>query len=201
MKVLFIGNSHTYFNDMPHLFQEICKDNGITADVTMITHGGKGFDFHKDQEEVRFNILYGNYDYFVLQHSAHPFGPEKVMFESAKAIDQFICQTKAQKVLYMTWSEKVNEAGQERMAKAYYDLGEMIHAKVAPVGLVWWDYRHKYPAEELYYTDGEHASKTGSLLAAATIFSVISGKKASVEDAGLQKICDEAYEGAQRYGK
>lgn len=201
MKVLFIGNSHTYFNDMPYLFEQICEENGIDAEVTMIAHGGKGFDFHKKQEEVRFNILFGKYDYIVLQHVAHPFENEEVMFESAKAIDEFIKQTPAKKILYMTWSEKVNEAGQQRMANAYYELGEMIHAKVAPVGLIWWDYLHKYPTEELYFTDGEHASETGSFLAAATIFSTITGKKATVSDTLRNKICGEAYEGVGRYGK
>ena len=29
MRVLFIGNSHTYYNDMPHLFAQICREKGI----------------------------------------------------------------------------------------------------------------------------------------------------------------------------
>ena len=59
MKVLFIGNSHTYFNDMPHLFAEICRENHAEVEVTMLAHGGRGWDFHLEEPEVQFNIRYG----------------------------------------------------------------------------------------------------------------------------------------------
>ena len=29
MKVLFIGNSHTYYNDMPAMYQRLCREHGI----------------------------------------------------------------------------------------------------------------------------------------------------------------------------
>ena len=31
MKVLFLGNSHTYFNDMPQIFANLCKARGKKA--------------------------------------------------------------------------------------------------------------------------------------------------------------------------
>ena len=69
MRTLFIGNSHTYYNDMPGIFKEICKENGIDMQVTMLTKGGMGLDYHADNEQTRFNILYGDYDFVILQHS------------------------------------------------------------------------------------------------------------------------------------
>lgn len=176
MKVLFIGNSHTYFNDMPQIFKDVCLQNGINAEVTMLAHGGKGFDFHCEQPEVRFNILYGEYDYIVLQHAAHPFGNEKVMFEAAHKISEMIDKTTSKTVLYMTWSEKDNKSGQDKMADAYIRLGKEINAAVAPVGLLWWKYNDKYSDDELYYEDGQHASYIGSSLAAYAIFSAITKK-------------------------
>lgn len=87
MRVLFIGNSHTYFNDMPQIFAEICRRNGIGTDVTMITHGGMGWDFHEKEPEVRFNIRYGGYDAVVLQHTAHPMGDLSVMEKKRRYTD------------------------------------------------------------------------------------------------------------------
>ena len=52
ISVLFVGNSYTYFNDMPHMFAEICRSSGADVEVTMLTHGGKGWDFHVDEPEV-----------------------------------------------------------------------------------------------------------------------------------------------------
>ena len=39
MRVLFIGNSHTYFNDMPHIFKQVCQENNIDMEVTMLARG------------------------------------------------------------------------------------------------------------------------------------------------------------------
>ena len=37
MRILFIGNSHTYFNDMPHLCAELLRAAGKDVEVTMLT--------------------------------------------------------------------------------------------------------------------------------------------------------------------
>ena len=55
-----------------------------------------------------------------------------------------------------------------------YDLfGREMQVKVAPVGNEWQKYRLEHPEEELYFTDGEHASPAGSTLAARVIFGTI----------------------------
>lgn len=141
MRVLFIGNSHTYFNDMPEIFAELARKKGIACEVTMITHGGWFLHQHQKEPEVRFNILYGNYDYVVLQEHAHPFGPKEDMLEAAKAINQWIQEAGSTPVAYMTWAEKTNEAGQRKMTEAYREMAEQLGAVLAPVGEEWWRYK------------------------------------------------------------
>ena len=41
MKILFIGNSYTYFNDMPRLLEQLMRDNGIDVTVDSVTKGGR----------------------------------------------------------------------------------------------------------------------------------------------------------------
>ncbi len=192
MNILFIGNSHTYFNDMPALFQRVCTQNRETVRVAMLAHGGKGLDFHAAEPEARFNICCGEYDVVVLQHIAHPFGEEEAFFAAAKTLDGWIRQSGARTVLYMTWSEKNNPEGQARMTDAYKRLGEELGALVAPVGTAWQAHRAAYPETELYFSDGEHASPEGSLLAAYTLFGTIFGRKpvCPPEEASL---CEEAW--------
>ena len=45
-KVLFIGNSHTYFNDMPQMVKELANAAGEELHVTMLTKGGMDFAWH-----------------------------------------------------------------------------------------------------------------------------------------------------------
>lgn len=173
MKVLFIGNSHTYFNDMPALFKAFCLQRGVEAQVTMLTKGGMGLDYHLKQEQTLFNIRYGDYDYVVLQHTAHPMGDLTIMHEAAYALVKVIREAGSTPVFYQTWAKKGDEAFQPTMSGIYNDLGRELDVPVAPVGDEWQKYRLAHPEAELYWKDGEHASPDGSALAARVILETI----------------------------
>lgn len=170
MRTLFIGNSHTYYNDMPKIFKDICKENGIDMEVTMLTKGGMGFDYHAENEQTRFNILYGDYDYIILQHVAHPMGEFSVMEEGADKLMEWIGQTDAKACLYMTWAKEGEEHLQAEMSARYRKLADKYGCLLAPVGEVWWDHIHKHPEVDLFFEDRRHASPAGSKLIAETIF-------------------------------
>ncbi len=177
MRVLFIGNSHTYVNDMPQIFKEICEAWGVKTEVMMLAHGGMGWDFHVNQPEVRFNILYGEYDYVVLQHTAHPMGDPDIMRISAEKLIRLIKDAGANPVLYMTWTAKADGPDkQPEVSRVYREIGSDHHCLVAPVGDVWWKYHEMESRIELYAEDGQHASAAGSRLAAFTLAAAILGK-------------------------
>ena len=170
MRTLFIGNSHTYFNDMPKMFKDICHEHGIAMQVTMLTKGGEGLDYHADNQQTRFNILYGDYDYIILQHVAHPMGELSVMEEAADKIMSWINKTESKACYFMTWTENDNESFQSEMAGRYRYLADKHNCLLAPVGEKWWEYIHSHPEADLYAEDGRHASEKGSRFVAETIF-------------------------------
>jgi len=169
MKVLFIGNSHTYFNDMPALFQACCAQSGVDVHVTMLTRGGMGLDYHAKQEQTRFNIRYGGYDAVVLQHTAHPMGDLDAMHEAAVTLTAWVREAGSLPVFYQTWVKKGDEAFQSTMSGVYNSLGTELNVPVAPVGDEWQKFRIAHPETELFFRDGEHASPEGSRLAAQVI--------------------------------
>ena len=173
MRTLFIGNSHTYFNDMPKIFRDICAENGIDMQVTMLTKGGMGLDYHADNEQTRFNILFGNYDYIILQHVAHPMGEFSVMEKAAGQIMEWINQTNAKACLFMTWTKDGDEADQPEMSARYRQLADKYGCLLAPVGEKWWEHIHQFPEVDLFYKDRRHASPEGSRLIAKTIFETL----------------------------
>lgn len=66
-KILFIGNSITYFNDMPQVFRDIANQKGDSVDLTMYAPGGTGFQNHSIDNNV-FNLFRNNvWDVIVLQ--------------------------------------------------------------------------------------------------------------------------------------
>lgn len=173
MRVLFIGNSHTYFNDMPALFRAFCAQRGIDAQVTMLTKGGMGLDYHLRQEQTLFNIRYGEYDFVVLQHTAHPMGDLSVMREAACSLVRLIREAGSTPVFYQTWAKMGDEAFQSEMSGVYNELGQELNVPVAPVGDEWQKYRREHPEIMMYWKDGEHASPDGSRLAARVIMETI----------------------------
>ena len=174
MKVLFIGNSHTFVHYVPLRVMEYAKKKRRKIEATMLTHPGMGLDWHLEQSQTYFNVIYGNYDAIVLQHNAHPFPGKKSLVSSGKKLISLVPE-KTKVYLYMTWSEKNNPKGQKKMSDAYEQLAKDTGALICPVGKIWWQVREAHPEEELYFADGEHTSLLGASLSAVVIARTLLG--------------------------
>ena len=170
LNLLFIGNSHTYYNDMPLLVKRRAEDEGFSCHVTMLAHPGWFLSQHADDPEARFNILYGGYDYVILQEHAHPFGPEADFTDAAQALSCWIREAGAVPVIYETWAKKDEPHIQSHMNEVHHRVAKDNNALLAPVGETWWSYMKSWPDLEMYDEDGAHASFAGSDFAAKMIW-------------------------------
>ena len=123
IKILFIGNSHTYFNDMPAMVAELFEEVlGQEAHVTMLASPGVPLRWHIDQPQTAFNILHGGYDYVVLQQATHPFDGEEALMRQASQLLELIHQAKATPVAYMTWAREEAPEDQAELTDAFERL-------------------------------------------------------------------------------
>lgn len=173
IKVLFIGNSHTYYNDMPSLVKRRLDEDGYDCHVTMLAHPAWFLAQHVEDPEAKFNIRFGGYDYVVLQEHAHPFGPEEKFFEAVRTLTDWIKEAGATPVIYLTWAQKNEPEAQQRMTDAHKRIAEETGSLLAHVGDEWWGYMRSWPELEMYADDGAHASPAGSDFAAKMIESEI----------------------------
>ncbi|MCI8622777.1 MAG: hypothetical protein HFG26_03855 [Provencibacterium sp.] len=180
MKILFIGNSHTFVHYVPLRVSEFLKRHGHAAEAVMLTHPGTGLDWHLRQSQTYFNLMCGSYNAVVLQHNAHPFPGRDSLLEAGKTLAEIVPE-ETKIYLYMTWSEKNNPSGQTVMSEAYESLARETGAEVCPVGRIWWQVAAAHPEEELYLVDGEHGSVLGSSLAAAVIGRTLLGMELTPE--------------------
>ena len=44
VRVLFLGNSHTYFNDLPIIFRDLAAAGGKEADVQLMAYPGVTYE-------------------------------------------------------------------------------------------------------------------------------------------------------------
>ncbi|MGI6256173.1 MAG: hypothetical protein ACOYJZ_11195 [Acutalibacter sp.] len=180
MKVLFLGNSHTFVHYVPARAAHFCESHGTSLETTMLTHPGMGLDWHLNQSQTYYNLLCGRYDAVVLQHNAHPFPGKESLLQAGKTLAS-LAPEKTKVLLYMTWSEKKNPQGQMVMTEAYEALAKETGAALCPVGKVWWQVAAAHPEEELYFADGEHSSVLGASLAGAVIGRTLLGMEVSPE--------------------
>ncbi len=185
IKILFIGNSLTYYNFLPECVRRMFEFDGVKAECVMLTASGKCLKYHSERPDTKYNILYGNYDYVVLQGVASGFQPDSFLEGGRRIFREFLSNTKSKAVLYNVWKLKnAPWKDQETLDRAYMTLASEFGAIVAPCGSVWKYARRIHGIPSLYAPDNNHPSKIGTYISAATIMYSISGRERAVRLSG-----------------
>ncbi|MBQ9780387.1 MAG: hypothetical protein IJW00_05535 [Clostridia bacterium] len=198
MNILFIGNSYTYFYDLPELFAALCRQNGHDVRVDSVTAGGRKLhecldDAHEklhptDGLAVRIAELLGEvkYDVLILQEqSCLPYHNTDLFCVGAKGLATIVGADRT--VMYATWgrmdgSEDLAYFGwtRESMTKGLYDAyckaADLIHGEVSPVGLCFARTVATAPEIDLYDPDKSHPSYLGSCVAALSHYMTVFGE-------------------------
>lgn len=190
-RILFIGNSYTYFHDMPEcIFAPMAKEAGLDVEVTALTHGGYQLSWYADPENeegkrLRRVIAGRHFDWIVLQdHSLSTILTPGDFFGGIRALKELLQPHTEHFVLYATWGRKpgcvtLEELGMtnpemaRHIAERYEEAGIRFDMKVAHVGRAFLAYSEAHPEAELYFADLHHSSPLGSEVAARTILDTI----------------------------
>jgi hypothetical protein len=107
IRVLFIGNSLTDFNDLPAQLQTLVSEaypSGRSLRYESITPGGCTLQKHWNDGKAAARITQGHWDYVVLQEQSQiPFSDRQQMYHYARLFDREIKKVGAKTVLYMTF--------------------------------------------------------------------------------------------------
>jgi hypothetical protein len=172
-KVLFIGNSHTFYECLPWVFAAVCKQAGIDVYAAMSTFPGCDWQWHLESECSMGNLRHGGYDYAVIQNRAHPFDGAEALIEQGRALIKEIIAAGATPVIFCPWSEKNNPDGQRIINEAHDKLQSLFDgALIAHCGAAWHKLRGKL---DLYAEDGEHQNSRGAYLNALVLAKAIFG--------------------------
>jgi hypothetical protein len=192
--VLFIGNSYTFYNDMPLLVANMASAAGATLNWQSSAFPGYTLQQHSTNPTTLGLIQTGNWDYVVLQEfSQYPSEPlstvELFVYPYARFLHQYVnsYNSNARTMFYMTWGRKNGDVdrcptlpavctyiGMDDLTRDRYMFMAMDNqAEVSPVGAVWRNIRQNYPSIELYNTDGSHPSEAGSYAAACCFYAAI----------------------------
>ena len=179
LRVLFIGNSYTYVNDLPWLTARLAASGkeARALEAEMVAVGGASLKSHWEGGRALEAIRKGRWDFVVLQEqSSLPIERPGLMHRYARLFDAEIKKAGARTVFYLTWAGEGNEQAQEALTQAYAIIAKELGAQLAPVGLVWQQVRREKPGLKLYSEDGRHPDPAGSYLAACVFYVTFYGK-------------------------
>ncbi len=196
-RVLFIGNSYTYVNDLPQLTADCAMSIGFAGfpmEIASSTPGGSTFQMHTTNATTQSLISQGNWDYVVLQEQSQlPSFPDAQVaaecFPFAAQLNEQIMAIDSctETVFYMTWGRQNGDAGNcaswppvctyegmdSLLNLRYRQMAIDNQALLSPVGALWKYIRLTYPEINLYAADGSHPSLEGSYAAACSMIAVM----------------------------
>src|SRR5207247_1879591 len=131
--VLFIGNSLTYFNEMPRMTQQIGAHENRPLFVDAVTQSGASLEDLWFRTDAAKRIWQEHWDYVILQERGGSAAQDPgELFH--RYLGMFAAEARksgATPVLFMTWN-----AGSEDFFKS---AARRANARLLPVGLAWAD--------------------------------------------------------------
>ncbi|NNC76342.1 MAG: hypothetical protein HKN77_00175 [Woeseiaceae bacterium] len=178
-KVLFVGNSFTYYNNSLHnhyraLLRSVLPDLASQGRARIMTISGGRLPEHRAGLPAMLSSE--EWDIVVLQ--GHSRGPieEKTAAAFRRAAREYallIRGSGAEPVFFMTWAYTDKPDMTAMLDAAYSEIGRELGAEVVPAGLAFEKATRERPDIALRIADARHPSLAGTYLAACTFFAVL----------------------------
>lgn len=172
LKVLFIGNSLTYENDLPRTVADLALSAGAQECYCVaIANPGFSLEDHWDFGDAVTALEDETWDFVVMQQgpSALPDSRSHLVLW-AGVFGNLIADNGAEPVMYGVWPAKINAFQFTDVHDSYRAAADAIGATLAPAGSAWqvaWQADADLP---LYSSDEFHPSPMGTYLAALVVF-------------------------------
>ena len=184
-RLLFIGNSYTYVNDLPAIFADLARSGGHRVEVGMVAEGGATLRDHAGSVATAAKLTSAKWDVVVLQEQSEIPSLEQLreseMYPAARRLADTIYRQGARPMFFLTWAHRDGwpENGlpdyasmQSAIDDGYLAIAAEEQAAVAPVGVAWSSVMSQ-PHPALWQDDGSHPTTAGTYLAACVFYATI----------------------------
>ncbi len=187
LRVLFVGNSYTYYNNLPDMFAKLAEAGHEPVQAAMVAPGGWRLRDHWEKGRTRDIVHEVRWDYVVLQEQS-TLGTGTVVDGQLRVGSDDLFQTYAGRwaaevrgtgarpVFFLTWAHQAAPDDQLPLDEAYVRAGRANHATVVPVGMAWNEVRQRHRGIALFQGDGSHPMPAGTYLAACTFYAALFDK-------------------------
>lgn len=186
-RVLMIGNSYTFYNNLPQVLMALSQKTNHPLHVESYTVGAmslRSFLDDPNHAKAKQMLAKGQYDWVILQdQSMTPaYKPSETM-NSVQRWAQLAKKHDTKVLLFLTWAHAAQAGGkvtpqadmQEKTSTTYCRAAVENKVRVAPVGEAWARW-YRQSGKTLHDRDGSHPNAMGSYLAACVLHGAISRK-------------------------
>lgn len=169
MRVLFVGNSYTYVNDLPYVVAVVAAARGIEIDYGMLAEPNYALPDHIVTGAYDRKLAEG-WDYVVLQQgpSSLPENRELLRVWAVRAAESARARG-TRVVMFSAWPARGNAFTWMDAELSYQLAARATGGCIAPIATAWRYARAGLPGVDVYSGDDLHASEAGTLLAAQVI--------------------------------
>lgn len=170
MSILFVGNSHTTFHDVPHLVADLVRTRRPGKKVITHVIPTSHLDVAAKDPGCREEIETRPWTFVVLQAQRISVSG-KFDYSRAEGIDLArLARARGASVLfYSEWGLKDVAGDAASNEKIYTEMANEAGAQVAPVGRAWDLALADRPELPLHAADGNHQSALGAFLTACVL--------------------------------
>lgn len=185
-KVLFIGNSYTFVNDLPNTFAKLAKSGNHKVEVGMAARSGWTLLDHLKSTDTLDTLNSRKWNFVVLQEQSQIPSVEQArvqeMYPAARELVQRIKKVGATPLFFVTWAHRggwseqgMNDYGtmQAQINNGYATIAQELNAPLAPIGTAWARAMQGHPKLSLWQEDGIHPSEQGTYLVACVFYATI----------------------------
>ncbi|MBS1718528.1 MAG: hypothetical protein JSS72_12435 [Armatimonadetes bacterium] len=177
MRILFIGNSFTWVNDVPNLVRQIWEADGSHQSVQVERIDAGHLEDLAGNRGVFDKIKNGRWNAVVFEGAMVSMSLTRdYPQDTAISLANTARKAGAKPYLFVEWPRRgIDET--DYTLNVYWRIATPTKSRVIPVCRVWDRALKMQPQLDLYSPDGNHASALGSYLAACTIYRYISGRQ------------------------
>ena len=180
LRILFIGNSLTYYNDLPGTLAAVARTAGDTLGVESVTGPGYALIDHLDGKSGAVAaVKRGGWDFVVLQQGPSTLAVNRDSLVLWTAMfDSIIRPTGARTALYMVWPAGASAQGTDAARQSYQLAAQSVGGLFLPAGVALRSALQQDATLPLLGSDDFHPSPLGTYLVAITIYETLTGKDA-----------------------
>jgi hypothetical protein len=187
VRILFLGNSYTYVNDLPAVFRDLARSAGQNVETGMVADGGETLAQHAASSVDAQTLGGSRWQFVVLQEQSEVPSVESFrqsqMYPAVRSLVTTIRAGGATPVLLETWAHQAGwpdyslgyTAMQAAIDQGYGAIAGELKVSVAPAGQAWQAVVEQAPGIGLWQPDGSHPTPAGTFLAACALYTRIFG--------------------------